>query len=57
VAQPRRDVMSLPSKKRSAYRRKLQRIEAIEAVVYDWLETQPAGACRHAPAASGLVPA
>jgi len=57
VAQPRRDVMSLPSKKRSAYRRKLQRIEAIEAVVYDWLETQPAAACRHDPAASGLVPA
>ncbi len=37
VAQPRRDVMSLPSKKRSAYRRKLQRQEAIEALVRGWL--------------------
>ncbi|MDF3839239.1 DUF535 family protein [Cupriavidus basilensis] len=37
VAQPRRDLMSLPSKKRAAYRRKLQHIDAIEAVVRGWL--------------------
>ena len=36
VNQPRRDVMALPSKKRSAYRRKLAQVEAIHAAVHGW---------------------
>lgn len=44
VWQPRRDVMELPSKKRSAYRRKQARADGIRGVVREWLEVPGAAA-------------
>lgn len=38
VWQPRRDVMELPSKKRSAYRRKQARVDGIHDIVRGWLD-------------------
>lgn len=37
VAQPRRDLSEIPSKKRSAYRRKMARVDAVQAAVQQWL--------------------
>ncbi len=42
VDQPRRDIMELPSKKRSAYRRKQARVDDIHAMVGTWLDVPPA---------------
>lgn len=44
VCQPRRDITELPSKKRSAYRRKIERAEAVQATVREWLAARPAAA-------------
>jgi uncharacterized protein VirK/YbjX len=52
VCQPRRDITELPSKKRSAYRRKIERAEAAQATVREWLAARPAAAAspeRHRP--------
>ncbi|WP_232346338.1 DUF535 family protein [Cupriavidus sp. USMAA2-4] len=49
VAQPRRDLATVPSKKRAAYRRKQARGEAIEAAVRAWLAV-PAGVAADVPA-------
>lgn len=43
VNQPRRDVMELPSRKRSAYRRKLAQVESIHASVLDRLAAPGVG--------------
>ncbi|KDP85130.1 hypothetical protein CF70_015690 [Cupriavidus sp. SK-3] len=56
VCQPRRDVMELPSKKRSAYRRKLAQVESIQAMVRDWLATPgPVPAMTPAPVLTQVI--
>ena len=48
--------MELPSKKRSAYRRKLAQVESIQAMVRDWLATPgPVPAMTPAPVLTQVI--